>query len=166
MRPTPGSQPSLPGPARLCPLCFQPHQPPIASHPARAPGAPDLSLDPVITLELRSSVRCLVVHAPGSRTQSAVSRVQVRGPPAPQCWWLASHQPPRMRSRSSRSPSSVSSVWVRSPSGPPCRWLLLPSALTRWLVPPSVYLPITVPRYSVLEMFICRDPDVSSCVSG
>ena len=58
-------------------------QPPATSRPAHAPGAPSLSLDPVSTLELRSSVRCLVVHAPGSWTQSAVSRVRSAVRPLP-----------------------------------------------------------------------------------
>ena len=44
----------------------------------RAPGAPGLSLDPVSTPEFRSSVGSLVARAPGSRSQSAVSRL----PPA------------------------------------------------------------------------------------
>ena len=76
---------------------------PAASRPARNPGAPVLSLDPVRTPEFRRSVRCLVARAPGSRSQSAVSRVRVRGPPAPRGRWPASHQMPRACSRSSWS---------------------------------------------------------------
>ena len=68
--------------------------PPAASRPARAPGTPGLSLDPVSTPEFRSSVRCLVARPPGSRSQSAVSRVRVHGLPAPRCRWPSSRQPP------------------------------------------------------------------------
>ena len=75
----------------------------------------------------------------------------------------------------SRPQFAVSRVQVRGPPAPRYRWLPLPGARTRWLPPPSVYLPISVhgftappfvPQYSSLEMFMCRDPDVSSCVSG
>ena len=66
------------------------HQPSATSDPVRAPGAPGLSLDPVSTPEFQSSLRCLVACAPGSRSQSAVLRVQVHSPPAPQCRWPAS----------------------------------------------------------------------------
>ena len=128
------------GPRSTCSLVQVAHQPPAASHPVHDPGAPGLSLDPVSTPEFWSSMRCLVARAPSSRSQSAVSRVWVRGLPAP-----------------------------------PCRWLPFPGALT-WRLPPlSVYLPISlrsflasrfIPKYSALEVFICRDPDVSYCVSG
>ena len=76
------------GPRSACSPVQVAHQPPAASRPTCASGAPGLSLDPVSTPEFQSSVRCLVAHASGSRSQSAVSRVQVCGPPAPPCRWL------------------------------------------------------------------------------
>ena len=149
-------------------------QPPAASRPADAPGAPGLSLDPVSTPELRSSVRCLVAHAPGSRTQSAVSRVRVRGPPAPRCRWPASRQPSRVRSRSSLlsllSQDCGSAVcplplaggyrFRRPNAAAPSPFHLSSNICARFHGSPL--------RTSILrlEMFICRDPDVSSCVSG
>ena len=77
VRPTPGV-PALTSRAGAS-LSFVFLTPPAASHPARTPGAPGLSLDPVSTPEFWSSVRSLVVRTPGSRSQSAVSRVWVTG---------------------------------------------------------------------------------------
>uniref|UniRef100_A0A452QIL7 Serine-protein kinase ATM n=1 Tax=Ursus americanus TaxID=9643 RepID=A0A452QIL7_URSAM len=54
--------------------------PPAASRPARAPGSPGLSLDPVSAPGFRGSARCLVARAPGSRSQSAVLRVPSASP--------------------------------------------------------------------------------------
>ena len=109
-------------------------QPPAASHPARAPGAPGLSLDPVSTPEFQSSVRSLVASASGSRSQSALLQVQVHGPPAPPCRWILL---PRART-----------------------WRLPPPSICLLISVCSFTAPRVVPQYSALEMFICRDPDV------
>ena len=68
--------------------------PPAASRPAHAPGASGLSLNPVSTPMFWNSVRCLLVHAPGSWSHSAVSRVWVCSPPTPWCRCPSSRQPP------------------------------------------------------------------------
>ena len=70
---------------------------------------------------------------------------------------------------------SLAGAGPRVRLAPQCRWALLPGARAWWLPPPSFCLLISVrgftaprfvPQYSALEMFICRDPDVSSYVSG
>ena len=113
---------------------------PAASRPACTPRAPGLSLDPVSTLEFWSSVRCLVACAPGSRSQSAVSRVLSTSLPAPSCRWL---------------PLPGARTW----------WLPPPSVYLLISVR-GFTAPRFVPQYSALEMFICRDPGVSYCGSG
>ena len=126
------SQPSLTGLAHLC-LLFLHCQPPAASRPC------------VLQRSHSQSGSCEHTGAP---FQSGGARSPAHG--------LS------LVSRGCRS--------VSLPS-PLCRWLPLPGAQSWWLPPPSVYLPISVrgfmaphfvPHYSVLEMFICTDPDVSS----
>ena len=73
-------------------------------------------------------MRSLVACAPGSGSQSAVSRVPTVSPPAPPCRWPASCQLPRMRSGSSRSqsgsrehtgfPGSARCLVARAPGSP------------------------------------------------
>ena len=83
---------------------------PATSRPARAPGAPGLSLDLVSTPEFQSSVRCLVARAPSSRSQSAVSRVPSASPPSPPCRWPASCQLPATPQALLELPVSV---WIQ-----------------------------------------------------
>ena len=99
-------------------------------------------------------------------------------PAAASCpWALQSSGPQSGDARSgSWSQSALSRVLVCvSARAPLFRCLPLPSTRTQRLPPASIYLPISVcgfmapcfvPQYSALEMFFCRDPDVSSCVSG
>ena len=115
-----------------------------------------------------------VRHTPGvpaltSRAGASLSFVFLMPPASSRA-----HVRTYTRSRNSWSQSAVLRVSPASARSP-CRWLPLLGARKWPLPPPSVYLPIsvrgfTVPRfvplYSALEMFICRDPDVSSCVSG
>ena len=113
--------------------------PPAASHP-HAPGAPGLSLVPDSTPEFWNSVRSLVACAPGLTVSVCCLPGAVREYP--------------------RSPVQVATTSQCPNAAAP---------------PPSVYLLISVrgfraprfvPQYSALEMFISRDPDVSSCISG
>ena len=111
--------------------------PPAASRPACS-GAPGLSLVPVSALELRFSVWWRVL--PGSWSQSALSRVQVH--------------------ESARSPVQVATAY-RCPNAAAPSPFHLSSDICAWF-----HASRFVPQYSALEMFICRHPDVSSCVSG
>ena len=81
--PLPVSQPSLLGPVRLFPLCFQHRQLPAA--PVRAPGAPGLSLVPLSTPELRFR---LVARIPRLTVSVCCLVDPSASPPAPPYRWL------------------------------------------------------------------------------
>ena len=82
----------------------------------------------------------LGARVPGSRSQSALLRVPVR--------------------KSAHSPVQVATPSRRPNAAAPSPFRLFSKICAGFPAPRFV------PQYSVLEMFICRNPDVSSCVSG
>ena len=139
---------------------------PAASWDVRpTPGVPGLTSGAGTSLSfVFVTLPAAPVCSRSSRSQSGSS--EHTGVPC-EVWWCA--LPAHGFSPLSRGCRSASLP------APPCRWLPLPDPNTVVPNPPSVYLLISVhgftaphfvPQYSALEMFICRDPDVSSCISG
>uniref|UniRef100_A0A452REX8 LTD domain-containing protein n=1 Tax=Ursus americanus TaxID=9643 RepID=A0A452REX8_URSAM len=114
--------------------------PPATSRPARAPGAPGLSLDPVSTPGFRCSGRCLVARIHGSPVSVRSLAGALHG--------------------SVCSPVQVAAASRRPNAAAPSPFRLSSDICARFTAP------LFVPQYSALEMFICRDPDASSCVSA